>query len=247
MKHAMVRFLRGASLAGLLLLPGYGFANIQVAGTRFIYPAAAREIIVNLSNAGQRPALVQTWLDKGDPMSAPGADKLPFIVTPPLMRIEPHQGQTLRIAYIGGTLPKDRESVFWLNVLEVPPKASKAQGQNIMQIAFRSRMKIFLRPDNLMGRPEDAATQITWDLVKGAEGYSLRAYNKARYHVSFSSLSLKANGRSYSNTIGGMVEPGGRFEFPLKDLNMSLAGGVIEGHWISDYGTVKTQSYTLNK
>ncbi|VTR34364.1 putative chaperone protein EcpD [Serratia fonticola] len=35
------------------------------------------------------------------------------------------KGQALRIARTGGGLPSNRESLFWLNVLEIPPKASQ--------------------------------------------------------------------------------------------------------------------------
>ena len=32
------------------------------------------------------------------------------------------KGQSLRISFIGGEIPRDRESVFWVNILEVKPQ-----------------------------------------------------------------------------------------------------------------------------
>lgn len=36
--------------------------------------------------------------------------------------MEPKSGQTIRIVYTGESLPQDRESLFYLNVLDIPAK-----------------------------------------------------------------------------------------------------------------------------
>ncbi|PJI52023.1 molecular chaperone EcpD, partial [Methylobacterium radiotolerans] len=59
--------------------------------------------------------------------------------------------------HTGEPMPQDKESVFWLNVLEIPPK-DKAN-QNLLQMAFRSRIKLFYRPAGLKGKAEDAPSQ----------------------------------------------------------------------------------------
>ncbi len=247
MNISLNHLLKGVLLSALLG-PSFAMASVQVAGTRFVYPAQEREITVGLTNNGGQPALVQTWLDKGNPASTPGAEKLPFVIVPPLMRIEPGKGQTLRIAYTGaGDVPKDQESVYWLNVLEVPPKSAQAAGENAMQIAFRSRLKVFLRPANLPGNPEKAAEQVTWEVVPATQGYALRAHNKAPYNVSFSEVALKIGGQRFANIDGGMVGPKGSFDFPLKGLTSKAAKGEIEGQWISDYGNSNAQRYTLGQ
>ena len=50
----------------LLTLSG-AHAGIVVNGTRFIYPAKQQEIGVRVSNDGDKPSLVQVWIDRGDP------------------------------------------------------------------------------------------------------------------------------------------------------------------------------------
>lgn len=42
--------------------------------------------------------------------------KTPFIITPPLFKLDPDKNNVLRIVNIEDTLPKDRESVYWINV-----------------------------------------------------------------------------------------------------------------------------------
>lgn len=43
-------------------------------------------------------------------------------------------------------LPADRESIFYFNVREIPPKSNKA---NTLQIALQTRIKLFWRPKAL--------------------------------------------------------------------------------------------------
>lgn len=96
-------------------------AGIQPGSTRVIYPAAKREVTLQIMNHATMPRLIQAWIDRGD-SDAPTATSSPFFVTPPISRINPDKSQTLRITFIGGDVPGDRESVFWLNILELQPK-----------------------------------------------------------------------------------------------------------------------------
>lgn len=100
-----------------------GQASVVISGTRVIYPADANEVSVKINNGGPSPVLLQSWIDNSDVDAKPSAIKVPFVLTPPMNRVESGKGQTLRITYTGDTLPSDRESVFWLNVLEVPVKS----------------------------------------------------------------------------------------------------------------------------
>lgn len=83
-----------------------------------------KSINVRLNNGDSTPSLIQAWLDTGDPSSPPDSVRVPFIITPPVFRMEPLSGQTMRIMYTGEKLPADRESLFWLNVLDIPAKPS---------------------------------------------------------------------------------------------------------------------------
>jgi len=110
------------------------------------FPSNEREVSVKLSNEGEAPGLVQAWVDNGDIDSSPESAKAPFVLTPPVFRVDPKKGQTMRLLYTREPLPDDRESVFWLNLLEVPPKPQDAEDSNFLQMAFRTRIKIFYRP-----------------------------------------------------------------------------------------------------
>jgi P pilus assembly chaperone PapD len=50
---------------------------------------------VQLRNEFATPALVQTWIDQGDMSTMPAADQIPFVLTPPLSRVESKKGQII--------------------------------------------------------------------------------------------------------------------------------------------------------
>ncbi|MCP6324282.1 fimbria/pilus periplasmic chaperone, partial [Klebsiella pneumoniae] len=85
--------------------------------------------------------------------------------------------------FTGEALPADRESVFWLNVLDVPPQP-QGEGGNFMQFAIRTRVKLFYRPVGLPGSAADAIEQVSWRLSGGDSGRVLRATNASAFHVS---------------------------------------------------------------
>ena len=105
-------------------------ADIVISGTRVIYKSDQKSVSVRLENKGNSHLLVQSWLDTGDDNAEPGSINVPFTATPPVSRIDAKRGQTIKLMYTGSTvLPSDKESVFWFNGLEVPPKpdASKVE------------------------------------------------------------------------------------------------------------------------
>jgi chaperone protein EcpD len=69
---------------------------------------------------------------------------------------------------MGKSLPQDRETLYWFNVLEIPPKSKAANDENLnqLQLAFRTRIKFIFRPDGLKGNPLDAAANVTWSQKK---------------------------------------------------------------------------------
>ncbi|WP_225934957.1 fimbria/pilus periplasmic chaperone [Escherichia coli] len=96
-------------------------------GTRVVDPATQKRSSIRLNNDNESPALVQSWLDDGDAAAHPESVHVPFIINPPIFRMDSKSGQTVRIVYTGESRPKDRESLFYLNVLDSPakPRAKK--------------------------------------------------------------------------------------------------------------------------
>ncbi|MGO4703571.1 fimbrial biogenesis chaperone [Dyella sp. 2RAB6] len=187
--------------------------------------------------------MVQSWLDTGDPRQAPDSIRTPFVLMPPMARLDAGRSQIVRIVYTGEPLPVDKESVFWLNVLEIPPKSTKDAGQNTLQFAIRSRIKLFFRPDGIKSKSDEAAAQLSWSVVREGDRYMLEAVNNSPYHVSLSAVHLDDGGKDLDGG-DGMVEPQGRHRFTLKGLQAPPGHPRVTYVAIDDYGASRDYSAT---
>ncbi len=220
-----------ALLAGALALPASAAVTLQ--GTRIVHDAGqGRDVTVKATNGGEQAAMVQVWIDDGDSHARPENVRTPFRLTPAEPRLlQAHQGQAYRVTYAPRPseqpLPTDRESVFYFNLLDIPPKPSDAAGKNLLQFAVRTRVKLFHRPAGLPGSAREAAGQLQWR----AEGNALQVSNPSAYHVTLSTLTLP-DGRTLEVD---MIAPGGQAVLPLP------AGAAVPAtvtfQWLDDYGT----------
>jgi chaperone protein EcpD len=225
--------------AGMLLgggvSPFMAHASVVIAGTRVVYNASDSEVSLKLSNAGKSPALTQVWLDKGDPKVDPSKLNLPFILTPPLARIDPGKAQTIRISYTGEEMPKDRETLLWFNMLEVPPKPTAEQaGPNYVQLAFRSRLKFFFRPAGLKGGSEEAPNKLTWHVGRQDGKSALEVSNPTPYYVTIIEAHIGEGNNAARLKDSGMVAPGDKLVLPLSGT--SGASAKVTFTTLNDYG-----------
>jgi len=231
-------------------------AAFLIAGSRVIFDAREGEVSVLIRQIGSAPSLMQVWLDdEGTAEAMPETTGVPFILTPAVARLEPGRGQSVRILKVGGDLPEDRESFFWLNVLEVPPKPSGDE-ESRLQFSFQARVKFFYRPRGLRGNPERAhqSLRFSLDSAQAADGgVQLRVRNPSPYHITFKSLALNsAAGASVlaemnEAVLARMVAPGGELVIPLERVaaagRQALSGARIHYGVINDYGaTIEGQS-----
>jgi fimbrial chaperone protein len=178
--------LRVRSLAALLCLAAGiappAHAGIVVGATRVVYDESAREASVSIKDADTAPFVVQAWIDTG---AAHG--KAPFFITPPLSRLDPGKQNVLRVMRTNDELPADRESMYGLNVKEIPETPA---GKNVLQIAVRTRIKLFYRPAGLPGRPSEAPRRLEWHVDAGpnGKGGTLTVHNPTPYYVTFATV-----------------------------------------------------------
>ncbi|SIT41087.1 periplasmic pilin chaperone [Paraburkholderia piptadeniae] len=233
-----IQSVLAAGMLALGLIGSLGaHASVVVGATRVIFNSQDSEATVKMSNEGKLPALVQSWVDTGNAKETPSSIEVPFTIMPPAARIDPAKAQTLRILYTGEPLPQDKESVFWLNVLEVPPKPTgELADVNKLQLAFRTRIKLFYRPAGLKGAAADAPAQLSWRITQSAKTPAIEARNPTPYYVSFASLEVSAGGKTLKNDDGGMVPPGASAVFPLVGEGIPAGGAKVHYRAISDWG-----------
>ncbi|WAI85809.1 MULTISPECIES: fimbria/pilus periplasmic chaperone [Achromobacter] len=164
-------------------------ADLVVTGTRFIYPAGQKSLTLRTGNTGQHPILVQSWLDSGDFTADPSRETVPFLLTPPVFRLDPTGRMSLLLRHTGEPMPKDRESVFWINFLEVP--ARDPSQKNLLQLAVRLRMKVLYRPEGLPGSASEAIGKVAW--TYHAADREIEAHNETPYFVSLARVELEAD------------------------------------------------------
>lgn len=229
LKHLISFCLKSISLT---LIYNIGLhAAINLNGTRYIYEQNEKEIDVKVNNEGDYPVLLQSWIDDGHPETLPEKLNVPFVLTPPLTRVEPNHGQTIRIRYTGSMLALDKESIFWLNVLEIPPSSKNLKNQ--LQVAFRNRVKLFFRPSNLKLSPTEALNKIKW---KNSNG-NLEITNPTPYYFSLTGVKITTN-KHEAIIPGKMIPPGGVGLYELQNKNVNFNNStIVEIIYINDYGT----------
>ncbi len=233
---ALVAVLSGTALA---------HASVVINNTRIIYPQNDKEVTVRLESKNQAPVLIQAWLDSGDEHSTPDLAGIPFVATPPIFRMEPGKQQVVRLAYTGEQLPTEQESLFWFNLLEVPAQPQGGQQGNQLQLAFRSRIKLFFRPPNLPYGVEDAPGKLQWRRAASEQGQILEVYNPTPYHVTFEQIDVLESQQRHARKAAksgaqNMVAPGARNRFELPDLKAPPgSAATVEFQTLDDFG-VKT-------
>ena len=218
-------------------------ASVVMSGTRIIYPSDAKSVDVQLKNNDSFPYVIQAWFDSGDISSRPDTAKAPFMITPSTFKMSANGGQVLRAIFTGSeVLPRDRESVFYFNFIQIPPANIGEKVDNKILIVMRNRMKVFYRPVEIKENRKKLA-----DYLKpvNATATSLRINNTSPFYVPLSNVSM--NGVRAKGVLE-MIPPFSHVDVGFHSSNINSAGKkkVIKIEWTSDYGGTDSHEYTLN-
>lgn len=219
-----MHFIRTTGLAVALLPLTLITANagVIIGGTRVIFEGAKKEATINITNPDNTPYLIQSWIDT----QGGGASKTPFIITPPLYRLDGGQKNLERIV-MTGSLPQEQESLFWLNIKAIP---SASKQMNALQIAVKTRIKLIYRPDGLRAStPEEQANKLTWQ----RSGNAIQVNNPTPYVINFNEITL--GGRKLDDVT--YVLPGASARFSLPE---GVSGHSLTFKVINDYGSPGT-------
>lgn len=215
--------------------------SVKVGETRAIYPlSSVKGISLSMVNPQDYPILVQTQIKDEDKHSS-----APFVVTPPLFRLDAGMQGRVRVIRTGGNFPQDRESLQWLCLTGIPPKEgdmwdnghhdNKKETQDVnldVRLSISTCMKLLVRPDQLKQKPEDVAGELIWQ----RNGKQLQVNNPTPFYISFKSINL--GGKNINLSSAGentYVAPLGERSYALP---MDMAGSPVEVNWkiINDLG-----------
>ncbi|MGP0855890.1 fimbria/pilus periplasmic chaperone [Serratia sp. CY84636] len=202
-------------------------AAIALDRTRVIFDGSAQSVSLSVSNQNkQLPYLAQGWLEdeQGNKIQSPLA------VLPPVQRIEPGKPSQVKIQALPAAkqLPKDRETLYYFNLREIPPKSNKP---NSLQIALQTRIKLFYRPAEIAPERNAAPWQEQLTLSKQGDKYVVN--NPTPYYVTL----IDATSRKGVEGVKGF-EP---FMIPPKgSVPLTVGAGSVGGSpvltYINDYG-----------
>lgn len=206
-------------------------AAVALDRTRAVFNGTEKSISLNISNENKNlPYLAQTWLEDEHQQKLTAG---PLVVTPPVQRLEPGNKAMLRVMATPAAkqLPVDRESLFYFNLREVPPRSAKP---NVLQIALQSKIKLFYRPAGIV-----AAPGAIWQdqLVLHVEGNGYRIENPTPYYITV--IGLGATEQQSEN---------GAFETVMiapKSSSQVKSGTFATPHltYINDYGGRPTLTF----
>ncbi|WP_162473688.1 molecular chaperone [Serratia microhaemolytica] len=243
---ATVLALWAVSDAAHAELPGIGYSF-----SRVVLMADEKATSVSVRNNTDSTYLMQTQIQYADGATGlplvkkPEGTQLPFMVLPPLKRVEPHTDLPLRIIAVpavAARLPKDRESLFFISVKAIPSVTKSEKGEEQtgrMVLALVNSIKLFYRPSGLQ---KQAVEQMAGSLNFVRQGNKVKVINPSAYFVTFASLSV--GGKQLSGEqLRAMVPPMGEQFFDLP----TTVGSEVRWRLIDEYGLTTNEQHTTMK
>lgn len=225
------KYVVGLSVGMVLfgLLPSTSSqAAIAFDRTRVIFNGGNKSETLSITNQNnKKPYLAQAWVESVDGKKITS----PLLALPPLQRVEPGARSQIKVQATpeAGTLPQDRESLFYFNVREIPPKSDKP---NTLQLALQTRVKMFYRPASLSIQPGmDEVFQKQITLQKQGDKYLIN--NPTGYFVTIIGAKATEEGALPSNFKPVMIQPKDSAEM---NISASALGAHPHLTFINDYG-----------
>ncbi|WP_025154727.1 fimbrial biogenesis chaperone [Morganella morganii] len=178
--------------------------GLSLPQTRVIFPEKQKSVIAGIDNKGDNTYLIKAQVitsltEKNNTLMV----STPFVVTPPLFRLEPQARYSVRIFTQSTTsLPTDRESVFYLSFLAIPATKPTDKNSTQVSIGLNTVIKLFYRPSGLISAAEAAQERLTFYAQSG----QTVVHNPTPYYITLSSL--QRDGRELDVALAGpMLAP----------------------------------------
>lgn len=203
------------------------YAAIALDRTRVLYNEGERSVSLMLENESEtKPYLAQSWLENSHDEKI----NSPFIVTPPVQRIEAANKSQIKIQALPAisTLPKDRESIYYLNVREIPPRS---ESPNVLQIALQTKIKMFYRPKSIVVESRLESNPMEKDIVIEKQGNSYNVKNPSPYYLTITKV--RKNNVEINGFEAVMIEPFGQHALGTKVGDLGNAPTL---EYLNDFG-----------
>lgn len=238
------------TLIASLLFSFSAQSGIIASATRVIFLEGDSQKTLTLANTNDYNVIAQVWVDDGENNGTPGYEKYPFVAVPSVFKLAPKEFTNLNIIYNNMPLPKDRESVFWLNIYEIPSiKATKVPNRSQVLMAMNTQMKIFYRPKLIQDSANKRDENLTFALNNKTNNLEIIAHNPSPFYQSFANIVLLYNGKNYPVELESdmMVAPFSQktYQLPTAIKQVITAEAKISAIIIDDKGNSYEKTYPL--
>ena len=204
-------------------------AAVGLDRTRVIFDGGKEATSVNITNNNtQLPYLAQGWIEdeEGNKITSP------FIVLPPVQRLEPGKQSQVKVQALPAakSLPQDRETVYYFNLREIPPRSDKS---NTLQIALQTRIKLFYRPQAITPSQQDLSNPWQEKLTLTLQGDRYQVNNPTPYYVSLVDARSSKDGKTAPGFEPLMVPPKGALTLGPTATALGKAPYLA---YVNDYG-----------
>lgn len=165
-------------------------AVVNAEKTRVVFNSGSIAESLSLVNSEKEPVVVQVWTDNGDPTVSPDQVHTPVVINPPVFKMKPGEIRNIRLLLVSaGSLPQDRESVYWLNIYQIPPNTeTQHKGEKKIVLPLKIRMKVFVRPEKIGELQENNAQKLQFSIDREPGNKTLLIQNPTPWHLTLSSL-----------------------------------------------------------
>ena len=214
-------------------------AAIGLDRTRVIFDGSKDAVSMSITNNNtQLPYLAQGWIEdeQGNKISTP------LTVLPPVQRLEPGKQSQVKVQALPAAkmLPQDRESVYYFNLREIPPRTDKA---NTLQIALQTRIKLFYRPAAIVPSQQQLSNPWQQKLTLTRVGDQYRVNNPTPYYVTLVDARRSKDAKTVEGFEPLMVPPKGSLTL---SSSAKALGVTLYMTYVNDYGGRPTLAFSCS-
>jgi len=207
--------------------------GVSFTRNRLVFNEGDKAISLSVVNHGENPYLIQAGVSTGGDTP----HRAPFLVTPPLFRLNGNAQNMMRIVGDGTALPRDRESVFYFYASAIPAQregngddTSAEGGHGVvgaqLSIAMKTVLKLFYRPKGLSVTIDQAHSMMQFM----QQGTQVVISNPTPYYQSFAQLSFDGVSQNLERQVS-MIPPRGSATFAVGKPVQTVSWSVM-----TDYG-----------
>lgn len=171
-------------------------ASLQISPVTVDLQPTENAVGFTLRNPGDHPLYGQVRIFKWDQTNTDDAltPTQDLIASPPLIQVAPQSEQLVRLVRQAAG-PSTTEQNYRILIDEIPqPETAAASG---VTIRLRYSVPVFVEPAGAVGKPE-----LSWHLVRDAQGWSLRVTNAGMRRGQISAVQLVDGGKTYMISKG---------------------------------------------